>query len=75
MKKFIYIVYEIDKHKTKDTFCIKGLSTSKKEAKQFFKEHKKDFKEWFLIFGKIESGKFDIFSYIINEIEIIKESY
>ena len=76
MKKYIYIVYEIDEHQTKDTFCIKGLSTSKKEAKQFFKEHKKDFqKDWFLILGKIESGKFDIFSNIINEIEIIKESY
>ena len=41
MKKYIYIVYEIDKHHTKSTFCIKGLSTTKKEAKQFFKEHKK----------------------------------
>ncbi len=37
MKKYIYIVYEIDEHHTKSTFCIKGLSTTKKEAKQFFK--------------------------------------
>ena len=76
MKKYIYIVYEIDKHHTKSTFCIKGLSKSKKEAKQFFKEHKKDYKkDWFLIFGKIESGNFDIFSNIINEIEEIKSSH
>ena len=76
MKKYIYIVYEIDKHHTKSTFCIKGLSTTKKEAKQFFKEHKKDYKkDWFLIFGKVESGNFDIFSNIINEIEEIKSSH
>lgn len=76
MKKYIYIVYEIDRHHTKSTFCIKGLSTSKKEAKHFFKEHKKDYQEdWFLIFGKVESGNFDIFSNIINEIEEIKISY
>jgi hypothetical protein len=76
MKKYIYIVYEIDQHKTKNSFCIKGLSTSKTEAKHFFKEHKKDYKkDWFLIFGKVESGNFDIFSNIINEVEILKESY
>lgn len=75
MKKYIYIVYEIDEHHTKSTFCIKGLSTSKKEAKQFFKKHKKDYKDWFLIFGKVESGNFDIFSNIINEIEEIKSSH
>ena len=79
MKKYIYIVYEIDEHHTKSTFCIKGLSASKKEAKQFFKEHKKEYQEssdkWFLIFGKIESGNFDIFSNIINEIEEIKSSH
>ena len=63
MKKYIYIVYEIDEHQTKSTFCIKGLSTSKKKAKQFFNKHKKDFKkDWFLIFGKVERGNFDIFS-------------
>ena len=81
MKKYIYIVYEIDEHHTKSTFCIKGMSKSKKEAKQFFKEHKKDYKKgmqpnnWFLIFGKVESGNFDIFSNIINEIEEIKSSH
>ena len=76
MKKFIYIVYEIDEHQTKDTFCIIGLSTSKKEAKQFFKKKKKDYKkDWFLIFGKVESGNFEIFSNIINEIEEIKSSH
>ena len=75
MKKFIYIVFETDEFKTKSTFCIKGLSTSKKEAEQFFKQHKKDFKDWYLILGKVESGKFDIFSNIINEIETLKESY
>ena len=81
MKKYIYIVYEIDEHHTKSTFCVKGLSTSKKEAKQFFKEHKKDYKKgmhpnnWFLILGKVESGNFDIFSNIINEIEEIKISH
>lgn len=76
MKKYIYIVYEIDQQKNKSSFCIKGLSTSKKEAKQFFKEHKKDYeKDWFLILGKVESGNFDIFSYFINEIEELKSSY
>lgn len=76
MKKYIYIVYEIDQQKSKSSFCIKGLSTSKKEAKKFFKENKKDFKkDWFLIFGKVESGNFNIFSNIINEIEEIKNSY
>lgn len=82
MKNYIYIVYEIDQHKRKSSFCIKGLSTSKKEAKQFFKEHKKDYKKgmhpngnWFLIFGKVESGNFDIFSNIINEIEEVKSSH
>ena len=45
MKNYIYIVYEIDQHKRKSSFCIKGLSTSKKEAKQFFKEHKKTIKK------------------------------
>lgn len=76
MKKYIYIVYEIDEHHTKSTFCIKGLSKSKKEAKQFFKKHKKDYqKDWFLILGKVESGNFDIFSNIINEIEEIKSSH
>ena len=52
-----------------------------RKAKQFFKEHEKDYKKgmqpnnWFLIFGKVESGNFDIFSNIINEIEEIKSSH
>jgi hypothetical protein len=75
MKNLIYIVYEINEHQDKKTFCIKGLSIDFEEAKQFFKENKNDFQEdWLLIFGKVQDGNFDIFSNIINEIEVIEYS-
>lgn len=75
MENSIYIVYEINEHQDKKTFCIKGLSSDKQEAEQFFNEHKNDFTEdWFLIFGKVQSGNFDIMSNLLNEIEVIEYS-
>lgn len=76
MKNTIYIVYEVNAQQEKSSFCIKGISTSKREAKEFYNQHKKDYKnDWFLIIGKVENGKFDIMNNIFNEIEEIKKSY
>jgi len=77
MEQFIYIVYEIDNYQTKSTFCIKGLSTDEAEAKEFFDKNKSDYEksnDWFLILAKYQDGNFDIFSNIINELEIVEQS-
>lgn len=74
MKK-VYIVFECDAHRSLDTYCIKLLTSNKREAIRIFKEGKplydKDM-NWYYNVGEYEpSGNENSNGNVLRDLEII----